>query len=195
MRLSPLGTSAINWPIVPAPDNRWWVWSSRWNENWQGKPKYSDKTRPSATSCTTNPTCPDLGSNPGRRGGKPATNRLSYSTAYSSIYLSIYGSTGLAAFSVSWSFTQSVGLLWRGISPSQGRYLHTGQHTHTTNSQPTSLAQVDSNPLSQCLSWRRQFIPYTARPLWWAWQWSAVMEIAEPFCFHSDNVNSSVSKR
>jgi hypothetical protein len=45
---------------------------------------------------------------------------------------SLYGCTtfcwALAAFSVSWYFTQSVGLLWRGISPSQGRYLHTGQH-------------------------------------------------------------------
>jgi hypothetical protein len=44
VRLSPLGTSAINWPIVPVPDDRWWVWSSRWNENWQGKPKYSRKS-------------------------------------------------------------------------------------------------------------------------------------------------------
>jgi hypothetical protein len=33
VRLSPLGTSAINWPIVLAPDDRWWVWISRWNEN------------------------------------------------------------------------------------------------------------------------------------------------------------------
>jgi hypothetical protein len=32
--LSPLGTPATNWPIVPAPDDRWSVWSSRWNENW-----------------------------------------------------------------------------------------------------------------------------------------------------------------
>jgi hypothetical protein len=38
-RLSPLGTSATNWPIVPAPDDRWWMLSSRWNENWQGTPK------------------------------------------------------------------------------------------------------------------------------------------------------------
>jgi hypothetical protein len=30
---------------------------------------------------TTNPTWPDPGSNPGRRGGKPATNRLSYGAA------------------------------------------------------------------------------------------------------------------
>jgi hypothetical protein len=81
MRLSPLGTSANIWPIVPAPDDRWWVWSSRWNENWLGKPKYSEKTCPSATLSATNPIWPDLGSNPGRRGGKPAANRLSYGTA------------------------------------------------------------------------------------------------------------------
>jgi hypothetical protein len=61
VRLSPLGTSATVWPIVPAPINRWWwMWSSRWNENWQGKPKYSEKTCPSATLSTTNPTWPDL---------------------------------------------------------------------------------------------------------------------------------------
>jgi hypothetical protein len=33
MRLSLLGTSAIIWPIVPTPNDRWWMWSSRWNEN------------------------------------------------------------------------------------------------------------------------------------------------------------------
>jgi hypothetical protein len=35
----------------------------------------------------------------------------------------------LASFSVSWSYTQSVGLFGRGISPSKGRCLHTEQ-TH-----------------------------------------------------------------
>jgi hypothetical protein len=30
-------------------------------------------------------------------------------------------------------FTQTVGLLGRGISPSQGRYLRTGQHKHKIN--------------------------------------------------------------
>jgi hypothetical protein len=82
VRLSPLGTAATNWPIVPAPDDRWsWMGSSRWNENWQGKSMYSEKTCPSTTLSTTNPTWPDLGSNPSRRGGKPATNHLSYGTA------------------------------------------------------------------------------------------------------------------
>jgi hypothetical protein len=41
-----------------------------------GKPKYSEKTYPSATLSTTNPTRPDLGSILGRSGEKPATNRL-----------------------------------------------------------------------------------------------------------------------
>jgi hypothetical protein len=73
VRLSPLGTSATVWSIVPAPDDRWWwMWSCRWNENWQGKPKTSS----SANFSNTNPTWPDLGSN-------PATNRWSYGTAHS----------------------------------------------------------------------------------------------------------------
>jgi hypothetical protein len=40
------------------------------NENWQGKLKYSEKTCPRATLHTTNPTLPDLGSNPDRRVGE-----------------------------------------------------------------------------------------------------------------------------
>jgi hypothetical protein len=80
LRLSPFGTSDTIWPIVPGPDDRWWLWNSRWNENWQGKPKYSKKTCPSVTLSTTNPTWHDQGSNPGRRGGKPATDRLSHGT-------------------------------------------------------------------------------------------------------------------
>jgi hypothetical protein len=66
------------WPIIQAPDDRGWLWSNWWNEDWQGQPKYSEKTCPSATLSTTNPTWPDPGSNLGCRGGKPATNRLSY---------------------------------------------------------------------------------------------------------------------
>jgi hypothetical protein len=79
--LSPLYCGHF-WPIVPAPEDRGgWLWSNWWNEDWQGKPKYSEKTCHSATWSTTNPTWPDPGSNPGRRSGKPAANRLSYSAA------------------------------------------------------------------------------------------------------------------
>jgi hypothetical protein len=66
------------WPIVPTPDDRWWcLWRNWWNEDWQGKPKCSEKTCPSATLSTTNPTLLD----PGCHGGQPATNRLSYGAA------------------------------------------------------------------------------------------------------------------
>jgi hypothetical protein len=37
-------------------------------------------------------------------------------------------------------FTQSVGLLGRVISPSCGRYLHTGQHKHRINAHTNILA-------------------------------------------------------
>jgi hypothetical protein len=70
------------WPIVPAPDNRWWwLWRNWWNEDWQGKLKYSEKTCPNAILSTTNPTWLDPSSNAGHRGGKPATNLLSYGAA------------------------------------------------------------------------------------------------------------------
>jgi hypothetical protein len=60
-----------------------WLRGSRiwWNEDWQGRPKYSEKTCPSANLPTTNPTLPDPGANPGRRGGNPASNRWSYGAA------------------------------------------------------------------------------------------------------------------
>jgi hypothetical protein len=80
VHLGPIDTAATDLPIVACPG--WlWRWRILWNEDWQGKPKYSKKTHPSATLSTTNPTWPDPGKNPGRRGGKPATNRLSYGVA------------------------------------------------------------------------------------------------------------------
>jgi hypothetical protein len=47
VRLSPLGTAATVWPIIPAPDDTWWSWwNNRWDVNWQGKPKYLEETYP-----------------------------------------------------------------------------------------------------------------------------------------------------
>jgi hypothetical protein len=58
------------------------VMEHRWNEIDRGKPKNSgEKTCPSATLSTKNPTGTDPGSNPGLRGGRPAANRLSHGTA------------------------------------------------------------------------------------------------------------------
>jgi hypothetical protein len=47
----------------------------------------------------------------------------------------------LAAFSVSESYTQLVVLPGQGISPSQGCYLHTGQHKQNKHTQ-TSMPQL-----------------------------------------------------
>jgi hypothetical protein len=52
------------------------VMEHRWNEIDRGKPC------PSATLSTTNPTWAGPVSNPGLRGGRPATNRLNHGTAY-----------------------------------------------------------------------------------------------------------------
>jgi hypothetical protein len=77
--LGPLGTAVTNRPIVPTSGNYDDEEISGMMIG-KGKLKYSEKTCPNAALSTTNPTCcPDA--NPSRRGGKPATNRLSYGTA------------------------------------------------------------------------------------------------------------------
>jgi hypothetical protein len=40
----------------PQDDRWWWLWRNWWNEDWQRKQKYSEKTCTSATLCTTNRT-------------------------------------------------------------------------------------------------------------------------------------------
>jgi hypothetical protein len=52
----------------------------------------------------------------------------------------------LVAFSVSWSYTQSVGPLGRGISQSQGRYLYPEQRKHRIKGTQTSKPWVGFEP-------------------------------------------------
>jgi hypothetical protein len=76
-----------------------------------------------------------------------------------------YGCTApavLGRFFSSLIYTLSVGLLGRGISPSQGRYLHTGQHKHRINAHRHPCLEWNSNPRSQRSSERRQFMRKTA---------------------------------
>jgi hypothetical protein len=57
-------------------------WSNWWNDDWQGKRKYSEKTCPSATLSTTKSHMTRPGARtPDRSGGKPATNCLGYGAA------------------------------------------------------------------------------------------------------------------
>jgi hypothetical protein len=81
--------------LLYQPDDGW-VWAIWWNDNWQGKPKYSAETRPPAILSPTNPKWLDLESNSGRRGGKPATNCLSYGTAYKANCVTSFAFTWLS---------------------------------------------------------------------------------------------------
>jgi hypothetical protein len=87
------------WPIVPAPDDRWWrLWRSRWNVDLQGKPKFSEKICPSATFVYHKIQRENTRFNPGRRGGKLAANRLNYGAAFFNFLLNLCGGTlGIAA--------------------------------------------------------------------------------------------------
>jgi hypothetical protein len=63
-------------------------------------------------------------------------------------HCSIYGSTALVDFRLFFSFvmyTQTLELLGRGISPSQGRHLHTEQHKQNKRIQ-TSMPGVGFEP-------------------------------------------------
>jgi hypothetical protein len=74
--LGPLSTAATNRPTVPAPGDYDDAEIGGMMIGWGNRTTW----RKPAPLSTTNPTCcPEA--NPGRRGGKPATNRLSYGTA------------------------------------------------------------------------------------------------------------------
>jgi hypothetical protein len=63
------------------------------------------------------------------------------------------------------SYRESVGLLGRGISPSQGRYIHTEQHKHRRNPHRHPSLEWDSKPRLQCSSERRRSMPWISPPL------------------------------
>jgi hypothetical protein len=65
----------------------------------------------------------------------------------------------MVAFSVTWFYTQSIGLLGREISSSKCRFLHTGQHKIRINTSRYPCFQWDSSPRPQCPSGWKQFIP------------------------------------
>jgi hypothetical protein len=80
VRLSPLGTSAtlgLLYPPRMIDDDYGAVGGMR-----IGRGNRSTRRRPAPVSLCPPQISHDLGSNPGRRGGKPATNRLSYGTAW-----------------------------------------------------------------------------------------------------------------
>jgi hypothetical protein len=79
--LGPLGTASTNWPTVPAPGDYddgeiGGMMIGRGNRSIRRKPTLVPLCPPQKPHML----CPDA--NPGRRGGKRATNCLSYGTAF-----------------------------------------------------------------------------------------------------------------
>jgi hypothetical protein len=72
--------------------------SISWNENWQGKPKYQDKTYPYGPLSTTDAIWPNLGSKLGRRGEKLAVGKAHAREAHSYKYYRIGDESSLQHF-------------------------------------------------------------------------------------------------
>jgi hypothetical protein len=80
-----------------------------------------------------------------------AIYNVAWHAAVTSLCVSIwfYSPMDPGCFSRFSIYTQSVELLGRGISPSQGRYLHTEQHKHRINEHGYPCLEWDSNPRPQ----------------------------------------------
>jgi hypothetical protein len=95
-----------------------------------------------------------------------------YLSIYLSICLSVCLSMALQPFVGPWPlfqflnlFTQTIGLLGRRISPSQGRYLHTQQQTQKKRTQ-TSMPWVGFEPTIPVIERTKTFHALDRRPLW-----------------------------
>jgi hypothetical protein len=66
-------------------------------------------------------------------------NLPAFAFHFTSIYLWLYSPCGPSPLFSFLIYTQSVGLLGRVTSPSQGRYLHTGQHEQRINAHNTDI--------------------------------------------------------
>jgi hypothetical protein len=71
------------------------------------------------------------------------------------IYLFVHASTALCWTLTAFKFLNPITVgrtPWTGMSPSQGRYLHTEQHRHRINAHRHPCLEWDSNPPPQCSS-------------------------------------------
>jgi hypothetical protein len=77
VQVGALGTSATEWPIVPAPGD--------YDDGEIGGMKIGRGNRSTQRNPAPVPHLTRPGLNPGLRGGKPATNRLNYGAALKGI--------------------------------------------------------------------------------------------------------------
>jgi hypothetical protein len=117
------------------------MWSSWWNENWQGK-LFSEKICPSATLSTTNPWC-DLGLNLCCHSDKLAINYLNCAMAFMAWFLYImaiihfyicYRCKLVCTVEIGEKCSQSVcsvlGLLWDADHDNYASYTYENTHVY-----------------------------------------------------------------
>jgi hypothetical protein len=92
-----------------------------------------------------------------------------YMSSYLFIYLWFYSPLlDVGRFSVSLSFAQSVGPLEEGAARHKAATYTQNNTKHSINAHRHSCFEWDSNPRPPSSNEGRQFIPWTARPLWLA---------------------------
>lgn len=72
---------SVSWLYSLRWQDDWWMWSSWWNENWQGTQMQSEKICPSTTLSVTNHIWPEKGFNTSHCSENLATNYPNYGMA------------------------------------------------------------------------------------------------------------------
>jgi hypothetical protein len=149
-KLGPLGTSATHWPIVPAPgdckDGEFGGMNGTENRSTRRKP---------ASTPLCSPQIPLDQTRDWTQAAAVGSQRLTASVMARPCPRLEHRASVKRLVSLQFlNLRQSVGLLGRGISPSQGHYL-----IHTQNKRKHPCIEWDS----KCSSGRRHLMPQTAR--------------------------------
>jgi hypothetical protein len=161
-KLGPLGTSATEWPIVPAPCD-YDDGEAGGMKIGRGNGSARRKSAPSATLSTINPTWLDPVLNPGSRGGKPATNSLSYGAAFDGIL----SHSSLHSFKICsnalWPYEQVRDLqkvVSRCVTEPQSRMQFVSPHPTPARIHSTAVSWNKSIPLALILIESAMSLPF-----------------------------------
>jgi hypothetical protein len=107
-----------------------------WNDIFAGETEVLGENLPSATLSTTNPTWIDLGTNPGLRGERPATNRLSHGTA---LFLKLLNAIAEKQFCLTSIFYSTAQIGFSMLQHTQSHYTQNPPQPHAAVSEGNDL--------------------------------------------------------